>query len=1318
MILLSPNKSIVAPHEIRRHPINRMSALSAFLIAAFLSACGTTALFQSHSPLADAEDLPPDSTLEYRIFLIGDGGAPSRDTAEVNFMLLDRALADAGERSAIVFLGDNIYPSGMPPETSPARAEAERRIDAQLAILEDYEGRIVFVPGNHDWGGGGLGGDRAAVIRQESYIESRLERGDTFVPDRGYPGPVEIQLDEQIMLIAVDTQWWLEDQKTFGDTGTYQLESEGEFLLELDDVLWRNADKHLVVVAHHPIFTNGEHGGYFRSLRSVFTGEAFSRRYLGTPQDLSNLKYRQLRDGLTAVFQHHRDLVYAAGHDHSLQYFHHNDQHYVVSGSGSKLGYVRDGQGSLFTAERKGFGVLRYHTDGSIWLTFYSPDEAGEEAELLYLRQIREPNAPLVAYAAPEEMAEADADTVRIDPAGTLIEPPGARPAFDSLAAGRDLDSLVVEHRIDRAPAGGDTLSVETVRIEKDDDSAGTSLQAQSPYTFVSEGTINLAANPDFASGPIRSLFLGEHYRDVWRLPIEVPVIDLSRTAGGLTPIKKGGGLQTVSLRLLGEDGDQYVLRSINKDPTATIPEYLLDTIAEDVVEDQIAAMHPYAAFTLPTMARAAGVFHTHPTLVFIPDDARLGFYRQVFANTLALFEARPDEDQSDEARFGNAENVIGTPRLIENIEEDNDEFVDQRSFARARLFDMFIGDWDRHKDQWRWAEFDVTPGKIFKPIPRDRDFAFFKFDGLLPRLVKLSGNEQFRRFTDFERIYNDLLGLNFNGAAMDRRFTSSLTREDWLEIADSLHTALTDDVIEAAVREFPPEVYDLQGDHIARILRVRRDRLSHAASDYYRMLSGTVDVVGSDKHERFEVRRLDDERTLVVMYKTKIEGDIDRELYRRIFNTSETEEVRLYGLGGVDYFKVTGEVDDGIRIRAIGGEDEDTFEDSSRVAGSSEHTIFYDTNEGNTWMTGRETEVVRSNDFENNQYEMLRFELDQYMPLVHFSRNTDDGLLLGGGVKITKHGFRREPYAAQHRIFGTVATRRRAYNLHYRGHYVESMGSWDGYLKADAVADRRFRNFYGMGNETDVEDRDFYQARIGGISVQSSLHKGLLPFTAVRIGPTFELTRVEQQTINGARIPTRFTDEDLQDKYYVGVEGEFHVDGTDTLASTEHGLRWLNSVAANVGVRNTRNAYVRLGSELSYFYTFYNPMRVTLGLRFGGATNIGDFEFYQANTLGGQSNLRGYRKTRFAGHSMAFSNVDVRLQLFDFNIYLIRGIAGVLGFFDTGRVWAGGEDSDIWHSGYGGGIWIAPFNQVALTATIGVSPDDMLFDISMGFQF
>jgi hypothetical protein len=37
----------------------------------------------------------------------------------------------------------------------------------------------------------------------------------------------------------------------------------------------------------------------------------------------------------------------------------------------------------------------------------------------------------------------------------------------------------------------------------------------------------------------------------------------------------------------------------------------------------------------------------------------------------------------------------------------------------------MLIGDWDRHYDQWRWAEYKKKGQVIYRPIPRDRDQAF-----------------------------------------------------------------------------------------------------------------------------------------------------------------------------------------------------------------------------------------------------------------------------------------------------------------------------------------------------------------------------------------------------------------------------------------------------------------------------------------------------------------------------------------------------------------------------------------------------------------
>ncbi len=840
------------------------------------------------------------------------------------------------------------------------------------------------------------------------------------------------------------------------------------------------------------------------------------------------------------------------------------------------------------------------------------------------------------------------------------------------------------------------------------------------PYAFFDQGTITVRAAPEYDVGGFRRLFLGSHYRDLWAAPVEVPVIDLERTAGGLTPVRRGGGLQTLALHLQGGDGDAYVLRSINKDPGRSVPPYLLDTFAHDIVQDQVSAMHPYGAFTLPRMAEAAGILHTRPTLVYVPDDERLGIYRALFGGTLALFESRPDEDQRDEARFGNAENVVGTTKLLQEITEDNDEFVDQHAFARARLFDMLIGDWDRHADQWRWAAYEPyerdpsltgearTQGKIYVPIPRDRDFVYFKFDGLLARLARNSGVPHFRRYTDFFGGFDDLYGLNVNGSPLDRRFTSALTREDWVRIARDLQARLTDEVIDDAMRDVPANAYAIAGERVGAELKARRDALHEAAARYYEMLAHDADVVGSDKHERFEVTRGADGATEVVMYKTLREGDVERLLYRRTFLPSETDEIRIYGLGGDDTFVLQGVPDAGPLVRIVGGYGDDTYR------GGSPRTIIYDTETGNTWDVDAATHVRRSDDAAHNTYGMGALQKDAIAPLFLAGRDADEGVGLGVGLRFTQQGFRKSPYAAQHTLGVAYGTRSRAFHVSYDGRLVGVRGPWDARLSADYYDESRFRHFYGLGNETSLADRDRYRAAVGRFTAAPVLARTYWPFMSVSIGPRFEYASVERYDDG----PTAFDPADFTDRYFAGFQAAFDIDGTDSLANTRAGARLQSEIRGLAGVRGTHRFHVRLASALSYFHTFPSRRQTTLAVRVGGAVNVGKFSFFHANTLGGDANLRGFRRTRFAGRGAFYQNVDLRVKLFEFGTYLSRGDLGALVFLDNGRVWADDDASGRWHQGYGGGLWASPFYRLVVTATLARSRENTLFDVSLGFLF
>jgi hypothetical protein len=103
----------------------------------------------------------------------------------------------------------------------------------------------------------------------------------------------------------------------------------------------------------------------------------------------------------------------------------------------------------------------------------------------------------------------------------------------------------------------------------------------------------------------------GTHYRKEWATPVKVRVVNLDTLAGGLIPYQSGGGRQSKSLRLKDKDGREYVLRSVDKSFGKALPEIYQGTFIESIINDQVTIGHPYAPLTIPTLADAAGVYHT-----------------------------------------------------------------------------------------------------------------------------------------------------------------------------------------------------------------------------------------------------------------------------------------------------------------------------------------------------------------------------------------------------------------------------------------------------------------------------------------------------------------------------------------------------------------------------------------------------------------------------------------------------------------------------------------------------------------------------------
>ncbi len=828
-----------------------------------------------------------------------------------------------------------------------------------------------------------------------------------------------------------------------------------------------------------------------------------------------------------------------------------------------------------------------------------------------------------------------------------------------------------------------------------------------------------------------KDVVMGELYRDVWRAPIEVPVINLAEEHGGLTPIKRGGGMQSKSLRLEAPDGKQYVLRSIQKFPATILPTELQQTFVTDIIQDVIAASHPYASITVAPMADAAGVYHTNPKLVYVPDDPALGPFRNEFANLLCLYEERPDDDQRDVASFGYSKKVESSSKVIEKIREDYDHKVDAQAFLRARLFDLVIGDWDRHDDQWRWARFKEDGKTIYRPIPRDRDQVFYKVDGILPNLINSKWID--RRFQPFEEEITDMPGMNFNGKYVDRAYLDELEWSDWEAMCDTLQAALTDSVFHEALAQFPDTAYALDGDRIFKTLQVHRDKLKEFAREYYEVLAKEVDVVGTYEEEYFEVIRQNNDSTRVRIYEKKKSKDKKKKddiIYERTFLTSETKEIRLYGLDNDDVYVLKGEVQRGPLIRIVGGPDEDRYINESNVKGLRRKVEVHDTREKkkknrNDFDLGKDSRLYLVHNDDAVDYDRKAFLYDIMMPLISVGYNPDDGVFLGGGFQFTKFGFNRDPYRYRHRLTGQYAIATGAFNFDYRFDYRSVFHSkWDLSGQLEVKAPDYLFNYFGLGNDTEWISDDFRDNRIRlnfiefnpafARTSEGDVHR-------LEIGPTYLLANPPDETDDRLieNVGDLVEKLDFRNHSYLGARISYELNNVDKQSNPHRGIRFMTELSYTSGLDDSQTDFFNLKSELAFYIPFsVLPNRATLALRTGTAANFGDYPFFLANFIDGYEQMRGYRRNRYAGDVTFYNNAELRVKIFDSKNYILPFGMGAMGFFDYGRVWLEGEDSKTWHPSYGGGLYFNIIDFAVLTASYAVSNDDEVVQVGLGFFF
>lgn len=1205
-----------------------ISQLTIILFILVLSSCASKQpYFKSSSGL---DQTFSKEKIDAELYLIGDLGLESNnlDQGALISMIKEQLSPDIDNQS-VIFLGNSISASGLPDEETKEYADLTKSLSMCVNELTDHSKNVFFLPGNHEWNNG-QSHTVEGVQASEAFIEGLAGGKNIFRPGKGCGEPTVVTISEDLILVLVDSQWLIQNDNTNERRkSSCDIDNNLEFISYLQGIVARNKRKNIVLAMHHPVYTNGIIGGDYPAkshllplpvLGSLITG---TKKLIGIPQHFGHPDYEAFRASIQTGLLNCEGCITVAGHDNNLQYFLRNKSHYVVSGSGSKVSYVRKGDGAEFSSMSQGFVKIVHTTDLELWMEFYGIDTETKKLKLLYRKLVHK---------------------------------------------------KVLEDFEDK-----------------------TIYKAKSEYPE----TVRLNASDIYEK---QKFLRGKFYREAWTQEVDAPLMWLDEIDGGLKPIQQGGGFQTNSLRLENPDGVQYVLRSVNKDVEKVVPPALRNTVVQSMIQDGIAASHPYGALAIPKLADAAQIYHANPKLVYLPHQKALGDYNTDFSEALYVFEERPGGNASTHRNYGGTKKTINTLDLADLLIKNPKHKIDKEITLRSRLFDMWIGDWDRHEDQWRWASFKTQDSTLYRPVPRDRDQVFFKNDGVLDYIASRPFfNPMLRRFKEKVDFFP---GLIFSARYFDRTFLNDVNKEEFIAAAVELQGRLTDDVIDEAFRDWPEEIQKLNAEDIKKVLRVRRGNLTKFANDWYDYIYKQVTVPGTNKADFFEVEYLPQDKLRVVVYsKEKSPKSIK---YKYILNGAQTEELILHGLKKTDNFEIKGNHKSSIKIRIVGGSGEDVIVNQS----TNNNILVYDRPDGIA-VTGPHKSKIKDEDGVN-RYNRLDWQQDRLFRFPTLGFLTDDGVGLTYNIWLTKFGFRSDPFKASHKIAVSFFPQATAFVVNYAGYFPKALGKWDFSLDATGIGPAFTQRFYGLGNNfVDYEDvfpnideassTSFHIVKGTHIDINPGFVKPIWNSSRFIINPSleyFNLDRIDDDE-------DRFIESDLAGlpdvafdaKVYGGLRLEWVTERINNPGIPTRGFSFNMFTDYKLNLEDSDFSNLTFGTGLTTYIPFNQSNTLVLAMNMGAAHTIGDTEFFHANYLGGVGRLRGFRTNRFAGETMAFHATDLRYKLLKgkgaFPVAL-----GVFGAFDYGRVWFDEDPDDVdgWHSSVGGGIFFTPLNLVGFT--------------------
>ena len=1230
--------------------MNSFKSFLYFIAFVLLSSCATYNMQFSDDVIS--KEVKNTSEIEHTFYLIGDAGNSTMKENSPALKYLSKHIKKANKKSTLLFLGDNVYETGIPNKKSKKYPLAKRRIEAQTDVAKEFNGTSIFIPGNHDWYNG-LDG----LKREEKLVEKALGK-KSFLPQNGCPLE-KVNISKNVVLIIVDTHWYLtnwDKHPTINDN--CEIKTRTKFFDEFEGLIKKARGKTTIIAMHHPMFTNGSHGGQFsfkshlkplpilgslKNLLRVTTGI--------TNTDIQNKKYNELKKRIVTLSQENDKTIFVSGHDHNLQYLIQDNLPQIISGSGSKTMPTKLSGAAKFTYASQGFAKLDIYKNGASIVRFYSVND----------------------------------------------------------------DKIVFETEVLKANKKKNFTTF--------------------PNNTITQKKASIYTKEEIDKSGIYRFLWGERYRKYFGTEVNAPTVNLDTLFGGLKPVRKGGGHQSKSLRLKDKKGREYVMRALRKNAVQYLQavafkdQYIEgqfdDTETEDLLNDVFTGSHPYAPFTIGKLSDAIGVYHTNPVLYYIPKQNSLGHFNDEFGDELYMIEERAASGHGDKESFGFANKVISTDDLLKNLNKNEKHILDEESYIKARLFDMLIGDWDRHEDQWRWAVFKEGKQTIYRPIPRDRDQAFsIMGDGFLLNFVTKT-IPTLKLMQSYKEELKSPKWFNLEPYPLDMVLITKAKKEDWDAQVNHITKNLTNAIIEEAFTNFPIEVKDETILDIKRKLIGRRKNLQKISDAYFKDINKFQVVRGTQKDDWFDIERLSNGETKITGYRIK-KGEKKSVFHQKTYNYKYTKEIWIYGLDDTDTFVVNGLGDSKIKIRIIGGQNNDTY----NILNGKKVKIYDYKSKNNTFVTSN-GKVKLTDDYETNVYDYKKLKKNQFMISPTIGFNPDDGVKIGLSNVYTAYGFERNPFSSQHALKASYFFATKGFELNYYSEFANIFKSWNLGFDATLTSPNFAMNYFGLGNNSanpnsnDIENRDYNRVKIRKLLAGTYLHwKGDLG-ARIKVSLAYQRFKIENTPNRYLRTQYNTDSPIFKGQQFFNSEASYEFENSDNHAFPTMGMKTSLKLGYTSNIENKNNFGYFIPS-ISFDYKLVSNGKLVVATKIKSHFTYGDsYEFYQAANIGGNNGLRGYRNERFTGKNSFYQSSDIRLNLRSVKTGLAPLNIGVYGGFDYGKVW--GENNitinpsfttKYWNTSYGGGVFFNVANMFAGNIATFNSDDGLRVSFNLGFDF